>query len=324
MSINQKPYPFYSPGFARSLLVHMRPYLLFVSGVAGLAGMAIADQDEIDVGVFLMAFIPFFMGYGFGQALTDCFQIDTDSISAPYRPLVKGEVTPRAIGMVSLVGLIIISLSIIYLNPYNILWCVLTVTGLATYTYFKKNFWFAGPFYNGWIVMLLPLVGFMAISGGDYTVLNNIQIWILCGLTLFSYANFVLIGYLKDITADRATGYQTFPVKFGWNVTIWVGDFFMLIGIVLCYLLVRDGIWISLILWIVGSLIAVSGQMTAHLIKDKVESNASYPIISTVRAFILWHLAVTIHFRPEWILFGAIFYLAFELVLAFRPEKEQI
>ena len=139
MIITTKPYPVHSLRFYKSLLVHMRPYLLFVSGVAGIAGMAITDMDKVPFGIFLMAFIPFFLGYGFGQALTDCFQVDTDSISAPYRPLVKGEVTPKAIGIVSLTGLILISITIIYLNPYNILWCILTITGLATYTYFKKN-----------------------------------------------------------------------------------------------------------------------------------------------------------------------------------------
>ena len=72
--------------------------------------------------------------YGFGQALTDCFQVDTDSISAPYRPLVKGTVSVRDIGAESLTCLILISTAIIFLNPYNILWCILSIVGLATYT----------------------------------------------------------------------------------------------------------------------------------------------------------------------------------------------
>jgi len=320
----QKPYPVHSFKFFRALLIHMRPYLLFVSGVAGLAGMAISGTDHIPTGIFLMAFIPFFLGYGFGQALTDCFQIDTDTISSPYRPLVKGEVTPRAIGSVSLSGLLLISIFIIYLNPYNIAWCILTITGLATYTYFKKNFWFAGPFYNGWIVMLLPLIGFMAISGGNYSILSDMNVWILCGLSLFSYANFVLIGYLKDITADKQTGYNTFPVKFGWKPTVWVGDAFALLAAVFSYMLVGyNDIW-SFLIWITACGVAVSGQLTGHLMKNKTESNASYPIISTVRAFILWHLAVVIDFRPEWLVFGIIYYLLFEAVLYIRPEKEQI
>ena len=99
---------YYSPvsslKFWKALVIHLRPYLLFVSGAAGLAGMAIVPVETIRLPVFLMAFIPFFLGYGFGQALTDCFQVDTDSISAPYRPLSKKEISPRSLGTVSLAG----------------------------------------------------------------------------------------------------------------------------------------------------------------------------------------------------------------------------
>ena len=31
----------------------------------------------------------------------------------------------------------------------------------------------------------------------------------------WGYANFVLVGYFKDVEADRATGYNTFLVVFG-------------------------------------------------------------------------------------------------------------
>lgn len=313
-----------SPRFYGALLIHMRPYLLFVSGAAGLAGMAISETTHIGTALFLMAFIPFFLGYGFGQALTDCFQVDTDSISAPYRPLVKGSVSPRDIGAVSLSGLILIGTAIIFLNPYNLLWCVLSIAGLATYTYFKKNYWFAGPFYNGWIVMLLPVMGFMAMSEGGYAILANAKLWSLCGLSLFSYANFVLMGYLKDITADRETGYNTFPVKFGWDATVWAGDLFVLFAVVFSYTLVGFDDMTATIIWMSGTVIALSGQLSGHFMKKKVEAHASYPIISTVRAFILWHLAAVVHFRPQWLLFSILLYLLFELVLFTRPEKEQI
>lgn len=324
MTIKHEYYPAYSFKFYKALFIHMRPYLLFVSGIAGLSGMAIATKETIPISLFILAFIPFFLGYGFGQALTDCFQIDTDSISAPYRPLVKGEVSPRSLGIVSTIGLLIISIIIIYLNRYNIAWCILTIIGLVTYTYFKKNFWFAGPFYNGWIVMLLPVIGFMAISKGNYSILKNINLWLLCGLSLFSYANFVLIGYLKDITADKKTGYKTFPVVFGWNKTIWAGDIFLLLSMFFCYNLIGYKDVYAFTIFLISSSVGVSGQIKAHVMQNKVESNASYPIISTVRAFLLWHLSVTIHFRPEWLVFGIIYYLIFEAVLYFRPAKEQI
>ena len=322
----KKYYPIFSVNFFKALWIHMRPYLLFISGAAGLAGIAMAYQEEVEISVYevVLTFLALFFAYGFGQALTDCFQVDTDSISAPYRPLVKGEVSPLAVGLVSLSGLLLISLVLISMNAYNIILCLLSIIGLATYTYFKKNFSFSGPFYNGWIVMLLPIMGYMSIHGGDFNSLNDPEIITLCGLTLFSYANFVLIGYLKDITADRQTGYRTFTVVYGWNKTVWVGDLFVLISIVLCFLLVFGSNWIAFVLFLIASVLAISGQLKAHFSSVKNESASAYPIISTVRAFILWHLAAIVHFYQNWWIFALGFYLLFEVVLYRRPAKGQI
>ncbi len=289
-----------------------------------MAGVAISPEPEISITTFVLAFIPFFLGYGFGQALTDCFQIDTDSISAKYRPLVKKEVSPRQVGIISLTGLMLISISLIYLNIYNLLWGTLVIAGLASYTYFKKKFWIAGPPYNGWIVMLLPVLGFMAASGGGFQELVNKNLFLVAVMTLFSYANFVLIGYLKDISADRATGYRTFPVVFGWDKTILAGDINVLVSIACCALLVGFSDPVAFGIWILASLIALSGQLYGHLTKDKTESNSTYPISATVRSFILWHMAVALHFRPGWLAFLVIYYVCYELVLYTRPAKEQI
>jgi len=323
-TITSSYYPVFSFKFLNALVIHMRPYLLFVSGSAGLAGMALAWQNGNNVLLFILAFIPFFLGYGFGQALTDCFQTDTDSISASYRPLVKKEISPRSLIIVSLSGLTAIGIPIILLNPNNILFCMLSILGLATYTFFKKNFWMAGPFYNGWIVMLLPVMGFLATNGKSLSSLLNQQLLLLCIVTLFSYANFVLMGYLKDISADRKTGYHTFPVVFGWNKTVWLADLFLVLFSIGILSLVEPENPIAFSVVILALLVALSGQLKAHLTKTKTEENAAYPIISTVRTFILLHCAVALYFQPAWIWFCLLFYGAFELVLFSRPEKNQI
>ena len=107
--------PFWSPKFARAYVITMRPYLLFVSGAAGLVGLSFIP--DLTYGRILLAFVPLFLSYGFGQALTDCFQTDTDSLSAPYRPLVQGIVTRRQILTVSMIGLTAVVLVLAYLNP---------------------------------------------------------------------------------------------------------------------------------------------------------------------------------------------------------------
>lgn len=316
--------PVLSYKFLRALIIHMRPYLLFVSGSAGMAGMAIGWQMDNSCIHFILIFLPFFLGYGFGQALTDCFQIDTDSISASYRPLVKKEISPKALAYVSLICLVIICIPIIYYNMANLIFGTLCIIGLASYTYFKKNFWFAGPFYNGWIVMLLPLMGSLATSQQKLSIVLSTEMILVCIITLFSYANFVLIGYLKDISADRKTGYKTFPVVFGWTSSVWVANVFLIIVLIAGYFLIDINNLTSFGIFLLATFIAISGQIKALFTKNKSEENSSFPIAATVRAFILWHISIVLLFQIRWTLFAVIFYCAFEVVLLLRPARNQI
>ena len=64
-----------------------------------------------------LALAVFCFSYGFGQALTDCFQRDTDRLSAPYRPLVRGRISVAQVLLVSLAGLLASMGVLAYLNP---------------------------------------------------------------------------------------------------------------------------------------------------------------------------------------------------------------
>lgn len=315
-------YSVFSFKFLRSYVIQCRPYLLFVSGIAGLAGISIVEMTFLTNLNFWFAFIPLFLGYGFGQALTDTWQTDTDALSAPYRPLSKGIISKESVRLVSVSGLLVCSGLLIYLNLWNIVFGILTIIGLTTYSYFKRNFWFIGPFYNAWIVALLPIMGYLSVSGVGLEELLRSEIILLCSLSFMSYTNFVLIGYLKDISADQATNYNTFPVIFGWNKTIWVGDVIVLISSLIIFTLVKTNI--GFLMAVIATTIAVMGQLYAHLVKIKNEANASYPIIMTVRSFIFWHGAAILDNQPNWIYFLLLFYFFFELFLYLRPERAQI
>ncbi|MCB9282575.1 MAG: UbiA family prenyltransferase [Lewinellaceae bacterium] len=312
----------FSGRFWAAYWIHMRPYLLFVSGIAGLTGMAASGAMDFRSAWTFVLFLPFFTGYGLGQALTDCFQVDTDRLSAPYRPLSKGIVSPRQIGLVSISGMALMAIILIVANRWNILFSTLTMAGLATYSYFKKR-WHAGPFYNAWIVVLLPVMGYLAVSGASPGRLLTAPFPALLVLTFFSYSNFVLMGYLKDISADKQTGYRTFPVVFGWDATVWVGDLFGLLALLAGgYLCARQPV--AQVFWAGGVLLAIAGQWRAHTQPEKSEANSGFPIAATVRSFILWHLAAILVWYPGLWWGGILYYLLFEWVLYRRPERTQI
>jgi geranylgeranylglycerol-phosphate geranylgeranyltransferase len=315
-------FPVYSLQFWRDYFIQMRPYLLFISGIAGASGMAISANETTPQWKLVFAFVPFFLGYGFGQALTDCFQTDTDKLSAPYRPLSKGTISIRAVLFVSLTGLTLSGILLLLLHPLSLWLCLLSVFGLATYSYIKKNFSLAGPFYNAWIVALLPIMGYFTSLPAAVKTANT-ALYLSAALSFFSYANFVLMGYLKDIEADRATGYKTFPVIFGWNKTIFFGDILALITLSLFWIPGSKNNY-ELIFGIGGSAAIVFGQIYAHLSKQKDEKGALFPILSTVRCFILLHLAKVTQFQPEWWMYAALFYILFEITLYMRPSRYQV
>ena len=315
--------------FARSYVITMRPYLLYVSGITGIAGLALGPA--IGVGAALAAAAAFFLSYGFGQALTDCFQLDTDSLSAPYRPLVQGRLSRRQVLVVSLAGLLLCGVILIRLHPLNALFAAFTVMGLATYTYFKRRWW-GGPFYNAWIVALLVVMGYLAAVGAGAPRVPTQWPTGLTGMLIvafFGYANFVLTGYYKDISADRATGYHTLPVTFGLELSAIVSDGFAILaltGVLVAALPRLTGLAWSVLLASAfvgaGTIAATIAQIRLHRVRD--ETHAHVAIVPVVHAYVLWLAGLSLLYRPTWAPALLAFYAAFAVTMARRPEREQI
>lgn len=315
--------------FWRSYAVTARPHLLFVSGAAGLAGLALAP--EMSWPTFAAAAVVFFLVYGFGQALTDTTQIDTDSLSAPYRPLCRGLVTPRQIAAVSLLGLIGCAVVLVMQNVWTLVPAVAGIAGLSTYTWFKRRWW-AGPFYNSWIVALLPVMGVLCAPSSSLAHLASPRVLLATVSVFFSYAVFVVLGYLKDISADRATGYVTLPVRFGWRASVMVSAVLASVALLASALLVASsstaaaspgaGGLLARAMWVAaaGSLVKAHVQ----LLQTDRESEAHDGIGWSVRGFVLLHLGLAGSALPVLALPALGVFLLFELLLAGRPERSQI
>jgi len=314
--------------FWRAYLITMRPYLLFVSGTAGAVGLAFVPAPVI--WHVVLFFFPLFLSYGFGQALTDCFQTDTDSISSPYRPLVRGEVTRGNMVAVSLTGLVLGTLIVGCLSRVALGLSALAVVGLLTYTFFKRRWW-GGPAWNSWIVALLPFIGRHADPGyriaGFFHWSDPHALAFSCAVAavFLGYANFVVMGYFKDISADRQTAYNTFPVKFGWVANAFFSDLLALgitLGAAAAIVLVGPVKPLAGIVFLAGFAVNLWAQVAIHRIRDEAKSHG--PIANVVRAFVIYGLAMVLALQPGWWPPAAVFYVLFEVVLKLRPERAQV
>ncbi len=310
--------------FWRAYAVTMRPYLLFVSGITGIAGVSLVG--DVPTGATLILAVVFFLAYGLGQALTDCFQTDTDALSAPYRPLVLGVVRARDVLVVSLAGLTACAAVLVAFHRAALVPAALTVLGLATYTWFKRRWW-GGPWYNAWIVSLVVLLGYQAASGAagaSITVTPS-----LIGMMLASfaaYANFVLTGYYKDIEADRATGYGTMPVRFGRRSSAWASDALAAVAFLGMTLVLWEskvaGLLAAFPLLTGGIVAALVAQVRLHAVSTDAEAHRA--IAPVVHGYILLLAGLAAARQPHWFPALALFYLAFVGVLSRRPMAAQI
>lgn len=313
--------------FWAQYLTTMRPYLLPISGLAGLAGLSLAG-----VGIdwrWGVALVVFTLSYGLGQALTDCFQIDTDRLSAPYRPLVRGGLSPRHVVPLSGAGLALGAAALAWINPWTLVVSAGAVGGLLVYTPLKRRWW-AGPMMNAWVVALLPITGWLVHPQHDLVgLLGRLDVWAVAFTGFAAYANFVLVGYLKDVGADRATGYNTFPVRFGWRRTAWVSHARAVLalgaGAWAVWLLSSDPSAYRFVPWgVVGAagVVSLIAQVSLHPVRT--ERDAHGPIVHVVRVFLLLNAAIVLAARPEWWAVAVAYLAAFEVLIRLRPERSQV
>ncbi|MGA1793709.1 MAG: UbiA family prenyltransferase [Thermoplasmatota archaeon] len=325
-------YGLFDPGFWTRFMTTMRPYLLFVSGAAGLVGMSLV-KDPI-LWKMAVCFIPFFLSYGLGQALTDVFQTDTDAISSPYRPLIKGELRKRDVLIVSICGLLLGVIILAVVNPFIFIPGIAAIVGLATYTFFKRRWW-GGPPWNSWIVATLVLDGsmvdrhFSPVAEVSSMSPKGLMLIASMAAVFFAYANFVVTGYFKDMSADRSTGYDTFQVRFGWRAGAIYGDVLSLLAV--GSVLVSGAIagirpTILGLAWtvpfVLGIYANVKAQVGIHRIRD--EAKTFGPILNVVRAFLFYCYALVLISYPSWVLLILPFHIAFEIVVMKRPERSQV
>ncbi len=313
--------------FLRAYLVTMRPYLLFVSGITGVAGMSFVEGMSPIRST--LVFAASFLSYGFGQALTDCFQTDTDALSSPYRPLVQGIVTKGQVAAVSIAGMTWCIAVFAVANPWNLVLGAIAGLGLMSYTTFKRKWW-AGPFYNAWIVAVLLLMA--SGSGGSVkTPGATLAFLAMIVAVFFGYANFVLIGYFKDIEADRATGYNTLPVVWGRKAAAVVSDLFALIAtagtlvaLIADPLHERTGVSLATILMLISAPLhaAVRAQVRLHAVTS--DQGAYVAIVPAIHAYILLLSSIACVRKPEWGLPLILFYVLFTIVMHYRPERTQV
>lgn len=310
----------------RPWVVQLRPYLMFVSGLAGAAGLALGPGTRL--GVLVAAGLAFFLSYGFGQVLTDCFQTDTDALSAPERPLSAGRLDRRLALAGSLAGLAACGGTFVLLEPRTLPLVAAAIAGLSLYTPLKRRWW-AGPPWNALVVALLVPIGWACAGGMRAPLTSPLPLAAAALAAFFGYADFVLVGYFKDVEADRATGYRTLPVAFGRRRATAVAHLLSLLGLaagLVAILSARPsapvGAAVAATLWTAALVAAIAGHV--RLARVRTDERAHEAIVPVVVSFVFLMAAIAVAGRPGWWPLLLLYAGAFPLSAARRPVRAQV
>ncbi len=293
---------------------------MFVSGAAALPGLALGRAP---IAQAMPAFVVLFLSYGLGQALTDVFQTDTDALSAPERPLVQGTIGKRTVLIASLAGLTACAAVIVSLSPGAALPATIAIVMLATYTPLKRRWW-GGPPWNSAVVALLPLLGRMAGGAGLAESLADGAVRAAMVSSFGTYAVFVLLGYLKDVEADRATRYDTVAVRFGRRAAVVWSASFATLGLAASAWLVRPRLTVSggTALWSAGAVVLIGAHALAW--RSTTDDDAWPGIQSSVHGFVALHLGEAAAIEPRWTLVAWLLFGASIVAMLQRPVRRQV
>jgi 4-hydroxybenzoate polyprenyltransferase len=160
---------------------------------------------------------------------------------------------------------------------------------------------------------------------------GNHRLAMAMGSVFFSYAVFVIIGYLKDVEADRATGYETIVVRFGRRVAVGASAACLATATAFSLALLTASrpvaldhlpTLISVLLWSWGLLALVGAHARGLLVTRDDEAHPAVAL--SVRGYVALHLGEIAWVRPGLAVPALGLLLLFELALALRPSRSQI
>ncbi|MDT8325422.1 MAG: UbiA family prenyltransferase, partial [Bacteroidota bacterium] len=219
-------------GFTRAYVKSMRLYYSFITGIAGMVGLAyyqyvahssgrIALSDlertvEIPTSAesTVLILLILFLGWGINQIINDYLGLEEDSINAPARPMVTGALHPQ--GAVLLSCLLMIGACVatwLLLEPLAVIPLVLGV-GLNVVYEYAKGYGIWGNAIFGVMIASCAAFAFIAAGPSEASIFTPARLAMLAFVALLN-ALMTYYTYFKDYEGDLAAGKRTLIVQLG-------------------------------------------------------------------------------------------------------------
>lgn len=190
----------------------MRPYLFFISGMAGWLGVVFSGTTSSITKIITVISVVF-IGWGVNQVINDLLGLKADKINAPHRPLISGELSIKEAIAISLFFFILGGIITYFLNPQAIILFLLVFMLNIIYEYSKKVP-FLGNIVFGFLLAPCVYYGAMCINNkGLWDVLLDKRLGLIAIAVILVNITVAFFTYYKDYIGDKAGGRRTIIVQ---------------------------------------------------------------------------------------------------------------
>lgn len=195
-----------------SIIKLIRPLNCLIAFATVLAAGLIASLNEVNYLIIILAGATAFLSTSAGNSINDYFDIETDRINRPQRPLPSGLLTKYEVIFFYIILTILSLITSSFINQVAFAITLGASLLMFVYSYILKKLPLIGN------VTVSFLTGIAFIFGG--TAVGNLYP-VLFPAALAFIINLIreIVKDAEDIEGDKKSGLKTFPILYGLNKT---------------------------------------------------------------------------------------------------------
>lgn len=195
-----------------ALIKLTRPVNVVITFAAVSVGYLISSTNSISLFLLIAAGISGALTAGAGNIVNDIFDMESDKINHPRRPLASGIISYKAAKWLWFFFTLISLTAASLINFYAPAIVLSVHIILIFYSFRFKSTIFAGNFLVAALTSLAVIFGGFAAGNLERIIIPAVFAFLI---------NYIreLVKDMQDIKGDKTTGIITFPVKYGYDKT---------------------------------------------------------------------------------------------------------